>query len=122
MRLVIVGSRTITDFDAVYDAVVFESPFWKEGVTEIVSGGARGVDASARRLSELFSGRLGVDYTEFAADWDEHGKKAGPIRNQEMVDYGDAVVAVWDGQSSGTKDTIRKAVNAGLPMYVKVVE
>jgi hypothetical protein len=51
------------------------------------------------------------------ADWDL-GNGAGPIRNQKMAKKGDALIAIWDGESSGTRDMIDKALAEGLSLYV----
>lgn len=55
---------------------------------------------------------------EFPADWNAHGKAAGPIRNQQMAQEADVLIAFWDGKSRGTKDMIEKATRAGLDMHV----
>ena len=52
------------------------------------------------------------------ADWDKYGKSAGFIRNKEMVDIADAAIIFWDGDSKGTKDTIERVQNKGIP-YTK---
>jgi hypothetical protein len=54
----------------------------------------------------------------FKADWDKHGKAAGPIRNQQMAQEADGLIAFWDGKSRGTKDMIQKALNYGLETHV----
>lgn len=64
----------------------------------------------------------GITCYEYEADWDKHGKAAGPIRNQEMAEYADALIAVWDGESRGTRDMIDKALDEGLDIYVHIVE
>ena len=64
-------------------------------VTEIVSGGAKGVD----RLGEWYARQRGLPCKAFPAQWAKYGKSAGPIRNAEMAEYADYGVAVWDGVS-----------------------
>ena len=110
MRTIIAGSRNITDLSVVREAVE-RSGF---SVTEVVSGGARGVD----RLGERLAGILEVPCRVFPADWDAHGRSAGAIRNGEMADYADALVAVWDGRSRGTANMISQARRRGLEVYV----
>ncbi|QQS32986.1 MAG: hypothetical protein IPM50_15290 [Acidobacteriota bacterium] len=70
--------------------------------THIVSGGARGVDTLAR----LYAQSNGIEFTESLAGWDRYGKRAGFLRNCVMVGAADAVIAVWDGESRGTKHSI----------------
>jgi len=72
-------------------------------VTEIVSGGARGVD----RLGERYARQRGLPCTVFPAQWGKYGKSAGPIRNAEMAKYADYGVAVWDGESRGTAHMLK---------------
>ena len=84
-------------------------------VDEIVSGGARGAD----KLGEIWAGN-DTPVTPFPADWDLHGKAAGYIRNKEMAEYADVLVAFWDGKSKGTKHMIDLALAGGL--LVKVVK
>lgn len=110
MKTIIAGSRGITDKRAVLRAV-FESKFC---ITEIVCGGARGVDA----IGEEIARDLGLPVRKFVANWDLHGNKAGVIRNQAMADHADALIAVWDGTSRGTNDMMSKAKKKGLKTFV----
>ena len=112
MKTIIAGSRNITDYTLV-EAAVKESGF---EITEVVSGAARGVD----RLGEVWADQHQIVYRQFKADWNTHGKAAGFIRNQEMADYAEALVAVWNG-SRGTKDMITRATNRGLKVHIKRV-
>lgn len=81
---------------------------------EIVSGGGGVVD----NLAEQRAKKRGMKVKIFRADWKKYGKAAGPMRNSQIVEYCDSVVAFWDGMSKGTKDTITKAENAGKPVLV----
>ena len=110
MKVIIAGSRTIRDKNTVERAM--RKVTWV--ITEIVSGGAAGVDT----LGEEIAKEKGVSVRIFNADWNQYGKSAGPIRNQQMADYADALLAVWDGRSRGTLDMIRRAFNSGLDVYV----
>lgn len=81
----------------------------------VVHGGAQGVDLMAGRLAEQLGHRVEV----FPADWKTYGKKAGPIRNNLMLDTKpDLVIAFWDGVSKGTKHTIDGATQRGLAVEV----
>jgi hypothetical protein len=85
-------------------------------ITEVVSGAARGVD----RLGEQWAKENNVPIKQFFPDWDGLGKKAGHVRNREMGDYADALVALWDGESKGTKGMIDYAKSKGLSYYVLI--
>jgi hypothetical protein len=74
-----------------------------------VSGGCNeGADAQAHLVAAL----IGAELVEYKADWDTHGRAAGPIRNTDIVNDSDMVVAYWDGKSTGTNDTVTKARKA----------
>lgn len=79
-------------------------------ITMIINGGARGADELARH----WASRKMIDCHTVNADWKAHGKAAGPIRNQKMLDEmaPDLVVAFPGG--SGTADMVRRAKSAGV--------
>ena len=110
MRTIVAGSRGITYMAMVREAV--RSSGFR--VTEVVSGGARGVDRLGERLAE----EMGVPCRVFPADWNRHGRSAGVIRNRTMAEYADALVAVWDGSSRGTANMISQARQLGLEVHV----
>jgi hypothetical protein len=114
MKTIIAGSRTIHDYDNVLEAVS-RSGF---EITMVVSGGAFGVD----RMGEGYARSHHIPFTVFKPDWNTHGKAAGPYRNRQMVEYADALIAIWDGKSRGTKSTIDLAKKKGIPIYVHIVE
>jgi len=101
MKIVIFGSRGIEDIRAVESAM--EACGMASLVTEIVSGGARGVD----RLGERYARQYGILCKIFPAQWAKYGKSAGPLRNAEMAKYADYGVAVWDGVSRGTAHMLK---------------
>ena len=84
-------------------------------ITEIVSGGARGAD----RVGEFVARFYNIPVKQFIPDWRGLGKKAGHVRNREMGDYADALLAFWNQESKGTKGMIDYATKKGL--LVKVV-
>lgn len=114
MRVVIAGSRTITDIQHVEEAIRL-SGF---DVTEVVCGAASGVDTLGAEWGEEHN----VPVKYFPADWKRHGKVAGMYRNNQMADYADAVIAVWDGKSRGTYHMIQVADLKKLQLFVHQVE
>lgn len=109
MRVAIVGSRTYTKLTEVYSYIKCLPPD-----TIIVSGGARGVDTAAEHAARQF--RLAVQV--FLPDWTTHGKKAGFIRNAQIVNNSDKLVAFWDGESKGTLHSILLAQQKGIPVVI----
>ena len=95
MKLAIVGSRNIGDFDI--------KSYLPEGIVEIVSGGARGVD----RLAANYAEQNGIILTEILPDYAHYGKSAPLKRNEEIAAYADQAIAFWDGHSRGTAHVIR---------------
>lgn len=120
MKLIIAGSRRLrTDKELVWlvaDGIMTHG--LRDKVSEVVSGGARGIDLAGEAWAEL----RGIPIKRFPADWDRYGKAAGPIRNQAMAEYGDALLAIWDNQSLGTKHMISSMRLHAKPCYVYVVE
>jgi hypothetical protein len=110
MKVVIAGSRNVEDLYLVKEAIA-ESGFL---ITEVVSSGAKGVDS----LAEQWASENNIPVSVFNPDWAKYGRGAGPVRNAEMTDYADALIAVWDGESKGTKDMIAKAEKKGLKVFV----
>jgi len=114
MKTIIAGSRSITDIKHVFDAAA--ACGWL--ISEVVSGGARGVDT----LGEEAGKRAGVPIKVFPADWDTYHKRAGFLRNVQMAEYAEALIAIWDGVSKGTEHMIRIAREKGLRVYVHTVK
>lgn len=112
MRTIIAGSRTLTDPKIVEEAIA-ASGFT---ITEVVCGGARGIDT----LGKNWADARGIPVKVFPADWETHGKAAGPIRNSEMAAYAEQAICVVDAQAAnkGTWDMSRKATAKGLIVYV----
>lgn len=117
MRTIIAGTRSITDFYLVAGAI--EDSGWSNDITEVISGGADGVDTQG----EKWAHHNNIPVKKFEANWGAHGKSAGPIRNQQMAAYASensdgALIAVWDGISPGTKNMLKIAESTGLYVYV----
>ena len=94
MKLAIIGSRGL-------HVESFEE-YLPEGVTEIVSGGAKGIDTDAER----YANANGIKMTVFKPQYSKYKGGAPHIRNKEIVNYADEVLAFWDGSSRGTKNVI----------------
>ena len=109
MRIAIVGSREFPEMDMVRE---FVAALPSDAV--VISGGARGVDS----VAEEAAGTRGLETVIFPAEWDRHGKKAGFLRNKDIVAAADKVVAFWDGKSKGTAHTIRLAQEAGKTVEI----
>lgn len=116
MRVVVAGSRDLTD-DRLVEEAVRLSGFT---VTTVISGAARGIDQMGERWAE----GQGVPVERFPADWGRYGRSAGYVRNKAMVEAaaqapeGGAVIAVWNGISRGTKHTIDIARQRGVPVFI----
>lgn len=119
-KVIVAGSRGIEDYYVVENAILSNYPNdvsprrWN---CEIVHGGARGVDTLASEFADTYD----LSEEVFEPQWDEFGPAAGPIRNEGMAKYGDMLIAVWDGESDGTRDMVEKALDAGIPTYVEIV-
>jgi lactate dehydrogenase-like 2-hydroxyacid dehydrogenase len=113
MKTIIAGSRDGITYDDVVKAM--EKCPWQP--TEIVSGKARGVDT----IGEQWAKENNIPVVEFPANWKKYGKRAGYLRNEQMAEYADALVAVWDGSSKGTAHMIRIAEEKKLKIHIHVV-
>lgn len=111
MRTIIAGSRDITEIKSLTKAL--KNCGWVP--TVILSGAARGADY----LGELYATMSTIPLEKYPADWDKYGKSAGYKRNEEMAKNADALIALWDGKSKGTKHMIDLAKQYGLQVYVE---
>ena len=106
MKVAVVGSRDLNVKSIQY--------YLPAATTEIVSGGARGVDTAAKN----FANEMQYKYTELCPDYKKYGKVAPLKRNDEIIDYADLVIAIWDGKSKGTKYTIDRCIKIGKSLIV----
>jgi predicted Rossmann fold nucleotide-binding protein DprA/Smf involved in DNA uptake len=109
MKLAIIGSRNL-NVENIGDYI-------PSGVTEIVSGGAKGIDT----LAAQYARGKGIVLTEFLPDYARYGKGAPIVRNKQIAEYADAVLAFWDGKSKGTADSIRRFRKLGKPIKVVLI-
>jgi len=114
MKVAIVGSRSFNDYGTLKAVIEMTCQTYGIEIDTIVSGGARGTD----RLGEMFAKEKGYETLIFPADWDKYGKRAGFIRNVEIIDNCDACIAFWDGESHGTKHDIELCQEKNKPCYV----
>ena len=113
MKVIIAGSRDVTNMSYVLDAIAIA----QFDITEVVSGMARGAD----KLGHLYGKTMRIPVSEWHADWDEYGKSAGYKRNVQMGEYADALIAIWDGQSKGTKYMIDIMKKLNKPVSISYV-
>ena len=111
MRLIIAGSRSCTH-PSILKAALERYDLYP--VAEVVSGTARGAD----KLGEKWATHNRIPVKKFPADWEKYGRSAGYKRNIEMAEYADALLALWDGRSRGTKHMIDIAKDKGLIVHV----
>lgn len=114
-KLIVAGGR---DFN---DAVLMERVLialadvdYADMALSIVSGMARGADA----LGHLFAKTNGVRVYEFPANWDKYRKRAGFIRNQDMGNFSDGLLAFWDGKSRGTAHMVDYMNQLQKPVHI----
>lgn len=122
MKIAIVGSRDFDDYkyllnkmEEVVNMNLLQLSYEGEfPMFSVVSGGARGAD----KLAERFAEEHGVPIEIFVPDWNRNPKSAGILRNLQIIDASDIIVAFWDGKSTGTKHTIETAAKLGKDVYV----
>ena len=114
MKVIIAGSRDITDYDTVCDVMKQFNETHKIQITEVVSGTAKGID----QLGERWAKDNKVAIKKFPANWDLYGRAAGYRRNEEMAAYAEVVIAIWDGVSKGTGHMIDIGKREGLKVFV----
>ena len=110
MKVIIAGSRQIDDEELVHS--IIEQTGLQ--ITEVVSGNAKGVDTFGQHYAQ----KHGVAIVRFAPEWKRYKKAAGPIRNRQMAEYADALIAIPDKNSKGTWDMIKKMKKLGKKVFV----
>ena len=111
MKVIIAGSRDIFPGPATIREAIRRSGF---EVTEVVCGCSKGVDTAG----EAWAMDHRIPVALFAADWDQYGAAAGPRRNNEMAEYADALIAIWDYESRGTRNMIEAMRQRNKPSHV----
>ena len=113
MKVIVAGTRNYIPYQTVAAAIR------RSGleVTVILSGNCSGVDLEGER----YGGLNGIPVLKFPADWDKHGRAAGPIRNKQMAVKADALILIWDGKSRGSASMKKEATRCGLPIYEHII-
>ena len=109
MRVAVIGSRGLQVNDL--------GKYLPDEVTEIISGGARGVDTSARE----YAMEHGLKLTEYLPEYDKYGRSAPLKRNITIIENADLVLAFWDGSSKGTKYVIENCKKRNIPVQVYLI-
>jgi hypothetical protein len=113
-KLLVAGSRSINGMKTVYDGI----SSLNLNIGEIISGHAKGVDI----LGEQYALLHNIPIKLFPADWDKYGKRAGYLRNIEMVKYCDEAIIFWDCESKGTLHDIEELLWIKKKMYLFTVK
>jgi hypothetical protein len=134
MKIIIAGSRSIEDYELLKKVMVQSNAAFK--ATEIISGGARGVD----KLGERWANEHKIPLRIMKAEWNKlnvpgavidvrpgeeegwYNSRAGIQRNEQMGDYADAAVILWDGKSNGTRHMTNYMKKLGKKVFVHVVK
>ena len=110
MKVAVIGSRGIADIDL--------AQYIPVGTTEIISGGAKGVDTLARE----YALQNGLKFREILPDYPRYGRGAPLQRNKEIVELADSVIALWDGTSKGTEFVIAWCERCQVPCCVYIIQ
>ena len=110
MKIAVIGSRNLTVDDL--------EKYLPKDTTEIVSGGANGIDNCARNYALSHDLKL----TEFLPEYSRYGRGAPLKRNLKIIEYADVVIAFWDRQSKGTKNVIENCKKLNVKVDVHIIE
>lgn len=103
MKVAVIGSRGLE--------VKNLEKYLPEQTSEIVSGGARGIDTAARN----YALKNKIKLTEFLPEYEKYGRTAPLKRNDLIIDYADIIIAFWDGKSRGTKYVMDRCKKMNVP-------
>lgn len=122
MKVVIAGSRTLDDKEPYYlrqlEKMIERFEAEHGSITCVISGTAKGPD----RVGEKWAIENGVPIHRFSPNWKKFGNAAGPIRNQEMGQFADAAIIMWDGKSNGAKHMREVMRNLDKPFILDIFE
>lgn len=117
LSLAIVGSRDFHNYDRFLEGINEALEEWEltiDNIGKIVSGGAKGADSLAERFAKDYS----IECKIFLPEWDKLGKKAGLLRNTDIVNAATYMIAFPSKDSKGTFDSINKAKTKNIPLKV----
>ncbi|MDE6787928.1 MAG: DNA-protecting protein DprA, partial [Ruminococcus sp.] len=106
MKVAVIGSRNLN--------ITNLGEYLPENVTEIVSGGAKGVDSCAKE----YALKNNIPIKEFLPEYTRFGRVAPLKRNLQIIEYADIVIAFWNGQSHGTKYVIDNCIKLNVPVKI----
>lgn len=110
MNIGIVGTRDFSDYELLCKTI----NYLNVNIKTIISGGAKGADS----LGEKYANENNVETIIYKPNWDKYGKSAGYIRNKEIVNASDLIIAFWDGVSKGTKHSIDISIKSKKPLII----
>ena len=110
-NVAVIGSRSFADYE------LLENTLMHYQICKIISGSAKGADS----LAERYALGHGIELLIFKPDWKKYGRGAGPIRNRDIVDAADLVIAFWDGKSKGTKSALDYAQQKNKEIVIKII-
>jgi hypothetical protein len=112
MKIIIAGGRDFNNYELLKERC--DHFFQNQTDIEIISGNANGAD----KLGEQYATEKNFPLKIFKAEWNKYGNSAGFIRNTEMSNYGEALIAFWDGKSKGTSHMIQEAKRKNLKVRI----
>lgn len=116
MILSVSGSRCWTDYALIKRILDFYREHHE--VELVVHGGAEGADSLCQRYAD----ENGIPCQVVRPDYATHGRRAPLVRNGDIVESGEALIAFWDGESRGTMDAMHKALNLRRTVYLVRVD
>lgn len=108
VNVIVAGGRDFTD--KVLGFRVLDEALGNQSNVTIISGGARGADT----IGEQYAHERNIPLIKMNAEWDKYGRSAGYIRNKDMAEKANGLVAFWDGKSNGTRHMINTMHNKAM--------
>jgi len=128
MKIAVIGSRNWRNKLLIHEIMKeeFQNEYGELNSNELISGGAIGVDSYAEAIFDDWNRcQKSINLEQYKKhiykpDWNKYGKKAGYLRNQDIVFNADKLIAFWDGKSKGTKHSIDLAIEKGIPIDIYI--